>query len=235
MEFIESLIQSYLSTGELSFVAIALVFFAGVLTSATPCVYPMIPITVGIFGYESKNKANNKLGPVFYIGGLAVIYGGLGVFAASTGKLFGEISTSPFGYILIANLCLIFAAWMMGWVNFPNFTVAQNVQNRFSHPYIRLFLMGGASGLVAAPCTAPVLGMLLLYIASKGDIVYGAILMISFAYGLGALLLLLAFSSQWFSRLPKPGPWMKYNKYLMSLIMLLSAEYFLVEASKLLF
>jgi len=245
MEYIEGLIKLYLSGGEsslayqfggISIIAVGLVFIAGVLTSATPCVYPMIPITVGIFGFEAKgSKAKKILGPIFYVGGLAVIYGSLGVFAAASGKMFGEISTNPFGYILMANLCLIFAMWMMGWIVLPQLSVGQSLQNKFTHPYLRLFLMGGASGLIAAPCTAPVLGMLLMYIASSGDIIYGGVLMVSFAYGLGSLLLLLAFSSQWFSRLPKSGKWMNYTKYFMAIIMLVSGEYFLVEAGKLLF
>lgn len=243
MDSIIPFIQSYLASGEISILALALVFVAGILTSTTPCVYPMIPITIGIFGYEGSNKQNKEtqqkifryVGPIIYVGGLSVVYGSLGIFAAASGKMFGEISTNPLAYILMANLSLGFALWMMGWIQLPQFSFGQTLQQSTSKPYLRLFLMGGASGLVAAPCTAPVLGMLLMYIATTGDVIYGGILMIVFSYGLGSLLLVLAFSSQWLARRPKSGKWMNYSKYFMALLMLVSGEYFLIEAGKLLF
>lgn len=235
-EFINSSAAAYLSTDSWSLWAVVFVFIAGVMTSFTPCVYPMIPITVGVFGYEAKKeKAYKSFGPFFYIAGLALVYGGLGVFAALSGKMFGQISTHPFGYILMANLCFVFALWMKGWIHFPQFNVGQSWQNKFQHPYARLFVMGAASGLVAAPCTAPVLGMLLMHIATSGSVLYGSVLMVSFAYGMGFLLLLLAFSSQWLARIPRSGRWMNVTQWGFALLMLVTGQYFLIEAGKLLF
>ncbi|WDD98033.1 cytochrome c biogenesis protein CcdA [Thalassomonas actiniarum] len=239
--FIEISIGAYLSAGQFSFISLVMVYFAGLLTSTTPCVYPMIPITVGVFSLETRHQAGSKstggkfFGPLIYVAGLALVYGSLGIFAAATGKMFGEISTSPLGYILIANLCFIFALSMMGYLKIPLWYPGQQWLRKLTNPYLRLFFIGAASGLVAAPCTAPVLGMLLMYIATTGDLVYGGVLMVIFAYGLGSLLLLFAFSSQWFSRLPKSGRWLNISKIFMALLMVLTGEYFLTEAGKLLF
>ncbi|WDE10804.1 cytochrome c biogenesis protein CcdA [Thalassomonas haliotis] len=242
--FLETNIGVYLSAGQFSFISLAMVYLAGLLTSTTPCVYPMIPITVGVFSLETAHKAQAKslagrlFGPLIYVAGLALVYGSLGIFAAATGKMFGEISTSPLGYILIANLCFIFALSMMGYLKIPLAHSGQPGQQwlkKLTNPYLRLFFIGAASGLVAAPCTAPVLGMLLMYIATTGDLVYGGVLMVIFAYGLGSLLLLFAFCSQWLSRLPKSGRWLDISKIFMALLMLLTGEYFLTEAGKLLF
>lgn len=237
MEFLEGFIQQSLGNGELSLVTLLMVFAAGVLTSTTPCVYPMIPITVGVLGSESnlKKRSSRLLGPVIYVAGLAVVYGSLGLFAAATGRMFGEISSNPMAYIVVANLCFVFALWMMGWINLPHFAIGQQWQQKFSHPYLRLFVIGGASGLIAAPCTAPVLGMLLMYIATTGELVYGGVLMVVFAYGLGSLLLILGWSSQWLSRLPKSGNWMNHSKIVLALLMAGSGQYLLTEAGKLLF
>ena len=149
--------------------------------------------------------------------------------------MFGEISTFPWAYILIANICFLFALAMMGYLKIPQWQMGQRCLNKLTNPYLRLFFIGAASGLVAAPCTAPVLGMLLMYIATTGDLIYGGVLMVIFAYGMGSLLLLFAWCSQWFCRLPKSGRWLNISKILMALLMVLTGEYFLTEAGKLLF
>lgn len=249
--FLQANIDSYLSSGQFSFITLILVFSAGLLTSATPCVYPMIPITVGIFSLEAgdvttrenstaSRPVNKKLishvfGPLLYVAGLALVYGCLGVFAAVSGKMFGEISTFPLAYILIANICFIFALSMSGYLKIPQWHLQDKWLKKLSNPYLRLFLIGAASGLVAAPCTAPVLGMLLMYIAATQDVIYGGVLMVTFAYGLGFLLLVLAFASGWLARLPKSGSWLNISKIFMTLLMVFTGEYFLIEAGKLLF
>ena len=244
---LETAISSTLSSGEFSIPVIGLVFVAGLLTSTTPCVYPMIPITAGVFGGQSPSSQSRSnpsqthkfkfelMGPFIYVAGLAIVYGSLGVFAATSGLMFGQISSHPLIYIAMANLCFLFAFWMIGWLRMPHFEVGQTLFDKFSHPSLRLFFMGAAAGLVAAPCTAPVLGILLMYIASTGDVLYGGTLMIVFAYGLGALLILVGMFSHWLARLPKSGSWMNASKYFFFLVMFISGQYFLIEAGKLLF
>lgn len=235
-ELLDNNIATYLAHDTWSIWTIIMVFLAGVMTSFTPCVYPMIPITVGVFGHQRNNQSKQtSFGPFFYVAGLAIVYAGLGVFAALSGKMFGQVSTHPLGYIFMANLCFIFAFWMLGWLKMPHFSVGQRWPDKVKHPYIRLFVMGAASGLVAAPCTAPVLAMLLMHVATSGSPVYGSLLMTAFAYGMGFLLLLLAYSSQWLSRLPRSGWWLNVSQWGFGLLMFFTGQYFLVEAGKLLF
>jgi len=216
--------------------AIALAFIGGLLTSATPCVYPMIPITISVVGGNSRGGCfTGFINSVIYVSGLALVYGGLGVLAAATGSLFGEISTSPWGYFLVANLCLFFAVWMMGWVNLPQLGFMANTGNGASLGKGKIFLTGMASGLVAGPCTAPVLATLLTFVATTGELVYGGLLLFVFAFGLGALLILIGTFSSMAASLPKSGAWMLWTKRLLALLMLGAAEYFFVQTGLLLF
>ena len=111
MESVSELLISSLASG--SILALALAYSGGVLTSATPCVYPMIPITIGVIGSSAESgRLRGFINSLIYATGLASVYGGLGVIAAASGQMFGEISTNPWGYFLVANLCLVFGAWM---------------------------------------------------------------------------------------------------------------------------
>ncbi len=234
MESVSELLTSSLATG--SVLAFVLAYFGGVLTSATPCVYPMIPITVSVVGSSgNKDKLQSLINALIYATGLATVYGALGVFAAASGQMFGEISTNPLGYFLVANLCLLFGAWMMGWIQIPHIGINTTFENQSGNSKLRLFLIGGASGLVAGPCTAPVLAALLTFVASTGNVVYGGLLLFVFAFGLSTLLIVIGTFSGILANMPKSGNWMNGIKILMALIMFAAGEYFLVEMGKLLF
>lgn len=236
MDSLNDQLQHLLTQGP--FIAIGLAWLGGVLTSATPCVYPMLPITVGVIGASSGgNRVRGFLLSLVYVAGLAVVYGGLGVFAAATGQFFGEISTNPIGYFIVANLCLLFGAWMMGWIQLPQFDSQFNASIAGKAGWIRVimvFIAGCASGLVAAPCTAPVLATLLAYVATTGDVVFGGLLLFAFAYGLGTLLILAGTFSGFLSSLPKSGNWMIWTKGLLALVMFAAGEYFLIQMGTLL-
>lgn len=152
MDSLNEQLQHLLTQGP--FIAIGLAWLGGVLTSATPCVYPMLPITVGVIGASSEgSQIRGFLLSLVYVAGLAVVYGGLGVFAAASGQFFGEISTNPFGYFIVANLCLLFGAWMMGWIQFPQFGTQLNASTTGKTGWARIamvFIAGCISGLVAA-------------------------------------------------------------------------------------
>ena len=224
-----------------AFSALLLAYLGGVLTSATPCIYPMIPITVGVVGGHAGNsRLTGFLLSVVYAVGLAVVYGGLGVFAAASGQLFGEVSTSPIGYFLVANLCLFFGAWMMDWVQLPQMGFhlspsAHGTDKAGLSRWFYTFFMGCASGLVAAPCTAPVLATLLTYVATTGNVVYGGILLFVFAFGLSTLLIVIGTFTGLASALPRSGLWMIWLKKGLALVMLGTGEYFLVQMGTLLF
>lgn len=240
MESISELLTTSLASG--SVLALAVAYLGGVLTSATPCVYPMIPITIGVIGSSTgssssaeKGKLRSFVNSLIYASGLATVYGGLGVIAAATGHMFGEISTNPWGYFLVANLCLLFGAWMMGWIQIPHIGINTMVGDKISNNWLRLYLIGGASGLVAGPCTAPVLAILLTFVASTGNVAYGGILLFVFAFGLSTLLIVIGTFSGLLAALPQSGNWMNRVKGAMALIMFAAGEYFLVQMGLLLF
>ncbi|MDQ2076882.1 cytochrome c biogenesis protein CcdA [Marinimicrobium sp. ABcell2] len=222
----ESYIQSALAGGQVSAGLILMVLGAGLLTSFTPCVYPMVPITASIVGRLSNNRTQAVMNSVLYVLGLAVVYALLGVLAASTGHLFGSIASHPIALLFVALLCALFGLGMLGWIPIPQWSPAIPVpQNRLGRPLVT-FAMGAASGLVMAPCTSPVLGILLIYVAAQGEPLWGALLMFIFAFGMSSLLILVGSFSGAVSALPKAGAWMNIVKYILAALMMVSAAYF---------
>ena len=212
-----------------------IVFWAGVLVSFTPCVYPIMPVTASfIAGFNTKGtKLMGFLVSLIYVFGMAVTYCALAVFAALTGKIFGQIQNSPVVFILVANILLFFALVMSDLVPLPMF--GARVHDKIVHKNLwTVILFGAAAGLVVGPCTAPILGTLLLYIASKQNIIHGASLMFVFSYGVGASLILVGTFSGILANLPKSGVWLVRVKQFCGLVLIIAAEYFLVKAGMLL-
>lgn len=227
MEHFLSQMESYLQTSLLlSFVA---AYLGGLLASLTPCVYPMIPITAGVI--TNSNLGGSKLRgfllSLCYVTGMAVTYAGLGIFAAATGSFFGSINTSPWTFLVIGNIILLLGLGMLDVFHMPM------VAPRFSAKIKGIpgaFLIGIFSGFVAGPCTAPVLGVLLAYVASTRDMVMGALLLFVFAFGMGAILLAVGTFSGLMASIPRSGGWMVKIKKAMGFLMVILAEYFLVKA-----
>jgi thiol:disulfide interchange protein DsbD len=227
MEHFLSQMESYLQTSLLlSFVA---AYLGGLLASLTPCVYPMIPITAGVI--TNSNLGGSKLRgfllSLCYVTGMAVTYAGLGIFAAATGSFFGSINTSPWTFLVIGNIILLLGLGMLDVFTLP--TVAPRFSAK-SKGIPGVFLIGIFSGFVAGPCTAPVLGVLLAYVASTRDMVMGALLLFVFAFGMGAILLVVGTFTGLMASIPRSGGWMVRVKKTMGFIMVILAEYFLVKA-----
>ncbi len=212
--------------------AYLIVFAAGVLTSFTPCVYPMIPVTVTYIGGASAgSKRRAALRTLVYVLGIALVYSSLGAFAALTGRFFGQISSSPWVLFAVGNVIILFGLSMLDAIVIPvPGILARGAQGGGN--YLGALVMGMASGLVAAPCTAPVLGTLLLYVGSRGNVAYGASLLFVFAFGLGFLLLLLGTFAGALASLPKAGAWMVTIKRIFGFGMILVGEYFLIQMGK---
>lgn len=211
---------------------ILLAFGAGVLVSFSPCVYPLLPITIGYIGVSAqKDRWHAFLLSLIYVLGMAITYCVLGVFASLTGKLFGQISSSPLSFFIIGNICIVFGLSMLGVfeMHMPNFFLnrAKNPKNKLS-----VFVLGLMSGLIVGPCTAPVLGAILVYVATKQNFVYGVLLLFSFAYGMGALLILSGTFSGILVNMPKSGKWMYTIERLGGILLLLAGEYFLVNMGR---
>ena len=223
---LEPRLQSFSPTAYL------IVFAAGVLTSFTPCVYPMIPVTVTYIGGASAgSKRRAALRTLVYVLGIALVYAALGAFAALTRQFFGRISSSPWVLFAVGNVIIIFGLSMLDAIVIPIPGVLVR-GSKGGENYLGALVMGMASGLVAAPCTAPVLGTLLLYVGSRGNVAYGASLLFVFALGLGFLLLLLGTFAGALTSLPKAGAWMVTIKKIFGFGMILIGEYFLIEMGK---
>jgi cytochrome c-type biogenesis protein len=221
--------------------AFPLVFLAGVLTSLTPCIYPMIPITAAIVGGQTIGEAAPPKWRTFiltmsYVAGLALFYAILGVIAGVTGTLFGSISTNPWLYFAMANVLVIAALAMLDVipVRLPASIVQRAATAGTGGRAAGAFVMGSMSGLVAAPCGAPVMAAILTWVGTTGSPVLGFGYLFVFSLGMCVLLVVVGLSSGALSRLPRAGAWMLWIKRLFALIMLGVAEYYLIEMGKLL-
>ena len=222
-------------------VALPLLFAAGVLTSLTPCLYPMIPITAAIVGGQSAGEARpTRWRPLLlsltYALGLAGVYSALGLFAGLTGTLFGTVSTNPWLYFAMANLLIIAALAMLDVipVRVPAWLLTRAATAGKGGSLYGVFVMGAASGLVAAPCSAPVMAAVLTWVTATKSGVLGFIYLFVFSLGMCTILVLVGLFSGTLARLPRAGGWMVWVKRIFALIMLGVAEYYLVQMGLLL-
>ncbi len=215
--------------------ALAAAFCAGLLTSFTPCVYPLIPVTVGVIGAQSVgSRARALYLSILYVLGLAVVYAGLGAFAALSGRLFGQISTNMWTYLIAGNVFLLFGLAMLDVFNLQ-FTGLQKLSTpgRGSRGALSVFCMGGVAALIAGPCTTPVLGSLLGFVALRQNVVFGVSMLFVFSLGLGALLIIVGTFAGVLSALPKSGAWMVGIKKCFGVLMIIIAQFFILKAGQL--
>lgn len=222
--------------------ALPLVFAAGVLTSLTPCVYPMIPITAAIVGGTSVDetpppRARVVLLTFSYVFGLALAYSVLGLIAGLTGTIFGTISTNPWLYFAMANLLLIAAFAMLDVlpVRVPAALLQRASSVGAGGRFGGAFVMGAMSGLVAAPCSAPVMAAVLTWVSTTHSAVLGFTYLFAFSLGMCTLLVVVGLSAGSMARLPRAGVWMLWVKRGFALVMVGVAEYYLVKMGQLLF
>jgi cytochrome c-type biogenesis protein len=206
--------------------AFALIFLAGVGVSFTPCVYPVIPITLGYIGARSVgSRWKGFTLSLVYVLGMALTYAVLGVFAALTGRLFGQIGSSPWTYLFVAVVCLVLGLSMLGVFELPQISLAGKTPALFhgKKGYVGAFLVGVVSGLIAGPCTAPVLATVLVYVGSRQNVLYGFSLLFTFGYGVGFLMILLGTFTGHFSSLPKSGVWLDRVKKSFGVLLIVTA------------
>lgn len=207
-----------------------LVFLAGILTSFTPCIFPMIPITLSILGNDahSKSRVQNILRSIFYVLGIAVTYSSLGVIAALTGAIFGQALQNKWVLSSLVGLFVLMALSMWGAFELQ---VPAFVRNRFgtgkSQGYTGAFFMGMVAGIVASPCVGPVLVSILSFVSTTQNAVLGFSLLFTYAIGLGLIFIAIGASSQLLKKLPRSGPWMEFIKFTLGLLMVGVALYYL--------
>jgi thiol:disulfide interchange protein DsbD len=213
--------------------ALPLLFGAGLATSLTPCVYPMIPITAGILGGAGagdRSRRRTVLLTLTYVTGLALVYALLGLLAGLTGTLFGTVSANPWSYFVMGNLLLVFGLALLDvfTMNAPARVLAW--ANRIGGgSYGGVFALGATSGLVAAPCGAPAFAAVLTFVAATGSALLGFLYLFVFSLGLTALLVLVGLSSHTLAALPAPGRWTLWIKRAGALVLLAMAEYYFVK------
>jgi thiol:disulfide interchange protein DsbD len=204
------------------------VFAGGLALNLTPCVYPLIPITVSYFGGRSAQGKRGLVGHgICYIGGLALTNSILGVIAALTGGLIGALLQSPLVLIMVASVLTAFAMSLFGyWELRLPFWLTQAASKSYTG-FFGSFFMGITLGVVAAPCIGPFVLGLLTWIATLGDPLVGFVIFFTLSLGLGTPLFVLALFSGQLAKLPKSGEWMNWVRRLMGWVLIGMAAYFI--------
>lgn len=234
MQNLLSSFDAYLSAG--SVLSYAAAFVGGVLISFTPCVYPVLPITVGYIGGRSQGaKGKGFFLSVSYVLGMAITYAALGTAAALTGRVFGQAAASPVANIVVGNICILMALSLFDVFHMPVPAFLSGAPTgKKRRGMLGAFGIGLASGFVVGPCTAPVLGALLVYVGARKNVLFGTSLLFVFALGMGFLLVLIGTFSGLLASLPKSGRWTEAVRKGFGVLLILAGEYFLLEAGKLL-
>ncbi|MGH7560168.1 MAG: cytochrome c biogenesis protein CcdA [Gemmatimonadales bacterium] len=213
-----------------------MLFGAGLVTSLTPCVYPMIPITAGILGGAGavgRSRARTVAYTLLYVLGLALVYAALGLLAGLTGTLFGTVSANRWAYFAMGNLLLLAALAMLDV--FPVMAPARVVAwaSRFGgQSPLAVFLMGATSGLVAAPCGAPAFAAVLTWVSGTRSAGLGFLYLFVFSLGMTALLVAVGLSAGTLATLPKAGQWTARVKKAGGILILAMAEYYFIKAGQ---
>ncbi|MCK4548480.1 MAG: thioredoxin family protein [Candidatus Eisenbacteria sp.] len=205
-----------------------MVFVWGLGLNLTPCVYPMIPLTVGYFGAQAQGRMSARLWLGFmYFLGIAIMYSALGVIAAATGGLFGAALQSPVVLIVVAAILVALALSMFGLWEIRLPTSLMRVGGGARRGGLGALVMGFTVGIVAAPCVGAMIAALLIYVAEVGDLFLGFWLFFALSCGLGLPFLVLAVFSSSISSLPKSGEWMSWVKRFFGVVLIVMAVYFL--------
>ncbi len=214
--------------------AVGALFVAGVLTSLTPCIYPMIPITASVISGTAREKQPGRrtVGlTLTYVVGVATLYACLGLVAGLSGTLFGSVSTNPWVLVAVGNLFLLFSLFMLevfpvpvprrllGWAG-----------SQGGGSYGAVFLLGASSGVVAAPCGAPAFAVVLTWVAATKAGFLGFVYLFSFSLGMTAILMAVGIFSGTVARLPRAGRWSAWIKKGSGILMLAVAQYYFVRA-----
>ncbi|MCI0432470.1 MAG: sulfite exporter TauE/SafE family protein [Gemmatimonadetes bacterium] len=212
--------------------ALAMLFGAGVLTSLTPCIYPMIPITVSVIGGTAGQAPFRRrvLLTLTYVAGLALLYALLGLLAGLTGSLFGTVAANPWARFAIGNLLLLFGLAMVDVIPVAapaRWTAWASRLQGGSLPAV--FLLGATSGLVAAPCGAPAFAAVLTWVSTTQSALLGFLYLFVFSLGMTALLVAVGLSSGALAALPRSGRWMTWAKRLAGVILIGMAEYYFIQ------
>jgi cytochrome c-type biogenesis protein len=214
--------------------ALITLFGAGVLTSLTPCVYPMIPITASVISgtmKDGQSKLRTLSLTMTYVVGLALVYAVLGAIAGLSGTMFGTVSANPWALLFIGNLLLVFGLVMLDVLPVPiPRKLMEYAGRQGGGSYGAVLLLGATSGVVAAPCGAPAFAVVLTWVAATGAGLMGFVYLFVFSLGMTTLLVVVGLFSGTLAALPKSGMWMVWIKRVAAVIMFAMAEYYFWQA-----
>ncbi|NJD23231.1 MAG: DUF255 domain-containing protein [Melioribacter sp.] len=207
--------------------SLLIVFLGGLALNLTPCVYPLIPITIGYFGGQTEGRTSKlfMLG-LFYVLGIALTYSIVGVVTSLSGAMFGTLLQKP---IVIIFICLIFIALALSMFGVYEFKLPDSWAAKAGGAkggVFGAFFMGLTMGIVAAPCIGPFVLSLVTVVAAKGDPFYGFVMFFVLALGLGFPYLILALFSGKIKSLPRAGLWMEAIKHIFGFLMIGMAIYY---------
>jgi len=203
-----------------------IVFLAGLALNLTPCVYPLIPITIGFFAGQAKERRGGTFGlALVYVLGMSVTYSVLGVAAALTGKLFGAALQSPIviGVIVVVLIALALSMFGLWELKVPGWALRASGGKS---GLVGALLMGLLVGFVAAPCIGPFVLGLLTYVGQVGSPALGFILFFTLAMGLGVPYLLLGTFTGAVNKMPASGAWMIGVRKIFGILLIALAVYF---------
>jgi len=205
------------------------VFIGGLALNLTPCVYPLIPITIGYFGGQSEGHTVKLfvMGLLFMLG-LAVTYSIIGVVTSLTGAVFGALLQNPIVILTVVAILLALSLSMFGLYEFKLPDSWVNRAGGAKAGFFGAFFMGLTMGIVAAPCIGPFVLGLVTYVATKQDPYFGFLLFFVLALGLGFPYLFLAIFSGKIKNLPRAGEWMDAVKHVFGFILIGMALYFVL-------
>lgn len=224
-----------LLAGDRIVLAIVVCCIGGLLTAGTPCVYPLYPVTVRYFsggGDQAISQGKLFSFAATYVAGLTLLYAALGTAFSALGIVFGRVLGSVWVTGAMAVMAFAMAVSLLGafTLQLPS-SVATKLGMLGSRSYGGAFVMGLVSGLIAAPCTGPVITVILALIARSGRVGLGFGLMTAFGFGVGGPLLVIAAYSHRLNKLPRSGPWMSGVKVVLASAMILVSAYFASVAS----
>ncbi len=204
-------------------------FLGGIVLSFTPCVYPLVPVSLGYIGAKSGSGLKGFILSFVYVTGIAFTYSLLGLVASLTGTFFGKLAAHPLVYLGVGVLILMSGLSMFGLFHM-HINLSFTKKNIKVAGYPSVFLFGLVSGLVVSPCITPVLGSILSYLATRRNVFYGVSLLAVFAYGMGFILILSGSFAGALNSLPKSGKWMHYFKRFSGALLVFSGGYFIYQA-----
>jgi thiol:disulfide interchange protein DsbD len=215
-------------------VAIGIAFLFGVFVGFTPCVYPVLPLTVSYIGSISRGgRLNGFLFSLVYVLGMALVYCAVGIVTVLAGGFLGSLWSNGWLLLALANFFILLGLWQLGVIKVP---VPQFLQRGGSRKggALGALAVGAASGLVIGPCTLPGLAAMVALVqqgareGAGGSVVYGVAVMFAYSLGLGSLVLICGTFSGLLASLPRSGRWLAVTEKVFAALMILIAEFFLI-------